>query len=98
MNLHLMKTGFFVCITVTMASCYQEEVVMYSQDELNAKIDSTVKHFDSTLSDEFYRSFELRKSIEVRQRVEKLLEDNKNLKNTVEKNVFSDTVRLSDSK
>lgn len=90
------KYIIFLCSLLSLSSCYNEVEVRYSQEELDEKIDSLVRHFDSTQSDEFYKSYQLRRSIEVRQRAEKIVESEKSDKNRMPKNVFMDTVKLSD--
>lgn len=93
-HMKIINVGCLFLLSI-LTACHQEESVMYSQEELEAKVDSLVQHFDTTSRLEFHQNYELRRHIEIRQRAEAIIESRKN-KSKKEKNVFTDTVRLVD--
>lgn len=77
-------------------SCNKITEVLYTQEELDQKIDSLIHSYTLTVKPEYEENYELRRHIEVRQRVEKILKDRQSGKDTIQKNIFSDTIVLRD--
>lgn len=78
-------------------SCNKISEVLYSQDELDQKIDSLIHSYSAKVKPEYEENYELRRQIEVRQRMERIMKEKKTNKDSLQKNVFSDTVVLRDN-